>query len=255
MAIVTFTTDFGNNSHNVAALKGAILTKNPGSHFVDISNEINNYDIEQAAYAVENSYGFYPENTVHLILVNLFYSKKLRFLILRKGDVYFVAPDNGVLSLLFEDLDREELYFVRYGNTIGDFYQVISGVVAGLSRDVDLTLQYERAENIIKKISLRPVFSGDSIRATVMFIDRFGNAVTNIKKEFVDEAASGRRFKLYYSPKDYIDKIHVKYSDVPIGEELCLFNSAGYLEIAINMDSAGNVLGLHKNFTIRIVFE
>jgi len=255
MAIVTFTTDFGNDSHNLAALKGAILSKKPEYHFTGISNTINNYDIEHAAYVLANSFNFFPQDTIHLILVNLFYAKKLRFLILRKNGYYFIAPDNGVLSLLFKDLDAEELYYVPYGNTTGDFYHILSGIISGIEPGTPLEEKFEPAVNVVKKISLQPVFSGDSVRATVMFIDKFGNAVTNIKKDFFEQAAGGRKFKLYYSPKNHIDTIHAKYSDVPFGEELCLFNSAGYLEIAVYMDSAEKILGLHKNFTVNIVFE
>ena len=254
MTTVTFTTDFGKDGHNVAALKGAILSGKPDCHFINISNEIYNYDIEHGAYVLENSYSFFPPNTIHLLLVNLFYAKKVRMLLLKKNDNYFIAPDNGVLSLLFEDLEIEEVWYLEYGNTAGDFYDVVASFISGLEEEKPFDELFLKATNITKKISLRPVFSGDSIRATVIFIDRFGNAIINIKKDYFENAAKGRNFRLYYSPKDYLDKIHKKYSDVPFGDELCLFNSAGYLEIAINMDSAGNRLGLHKNFTVRIVF-
>ncbi|HEB61626.1 MAG TPA: hypothetical protein ENI82_00605, partial [Bacteroidetes bacterium] len=217
--------------------------------------EITNFDIVEGTFILENSYSFFPKSTVHIIAINSYYAPRVRILLLKKNDYYFIAPDNGILSLLFDDTDNDEIRYLEYGINAGDLYHVIAKIVGEIDTEKPLEEIGSKAENINKKISIKPVISGNTIRATVIFIDKFGNAILNVTKDNFLQLGNGRNFELQYSPKNYINIISNKYSDVPFGDELCLFNSAGYLEIAVNMQSAGEILGLEKGSIVQITFE
>lgn len=254
MAIVTLTTDFGKNNFNIASLKGTLLSSYKDSHLIDISNEINNFDIIEGSFVLNNSYKFFPKDTIHILAVNSFYASRVRLMLLKKDGYYFIAPDNGILSLMFGEIDVADMRYIEYGLKNGDFNEAIGKMVFEINDDKNFEEIGEKVTSINKRIPLNPVVSEKTIRATVIFIDKFGNAILNISKDLFDQVVGTDEFKLYYSPKDFIQKISTKYSDVPFGDELLFFNSAGYLELAVNMGSANNDLGIEKNNTIQIVF-
>lgn len=255
MTFITLTTDLGKNNYNIASLKGAILSLAPESQLIDISNEINNFDIVEGTFMLANSYKFFPKGTIHVIAINSFYAQKVRILLLQKEEYYFIAPDNGILSLLFENIENDNIRYYEYGNANGDLYTVIAKMIAEISIGKKSPEIGIKADNITKKIYLKPVVSGNSIRATVIFIDKFGNAILNVTKDLFEQNSKDKNFKLIYSPKNSINNIYNKYSDIPYGDELCLFNSAGYLEIAVNMGNASEILGLEKGSVVQIIFE
>ncbi len=255
MNTVTLTTDLGKNNYNIASLKGAILTSSPDCNLIDISNEISNYDIVEGSFMLKNSYNFFPKNTIHIIAINNFYAPRVRIMLLKRNDYYFIAPDNGILSLLFDDLNGDLIRYWEYGLESGDLFKVIAKIIEIISTGKPIEESGSIAKNINKKISIKPVISGNTIRATVLFIDKFGNAILNITKEMFYQLKKDRNFELKYSPKNFITKISNKYSDVPYGDELCLFNTAGYLEIAVNLQSAAEVLGLEKGSIVQLTFE
>lgn len=255
MSTVTLTTDFGKNNYNIASLKGAILSAAYNSTIIEISNEIKNFDIIEGTFMVSNSYRFFPKNSIHIIAINCYYAPRVRLLLLKKDDYYFIAPDNGILSILFEDVQFESVRYLEYGKKKGDLYLNIANLIGDLKNEKSIEEIGLEVKEINRKISLKPVISGDTIRATVIFIDKFGNAILNLKKEIFDQISNGRNFELFYSPKSSISKINDKYSDVPYGDELILFNSAGHLELAINMGDASQTLALEKNSTIQVIFK
>lgn len=254
MTTVTLTTDFGKNSYNIASLKGAILSVSPESNLVDISNEISNFDIVEGAFILENSFKFFPKKTIHIIAINSFYANRVRLLILEHDGHFFIAPDNGVLSLLFDDIDVDTLRYLEYGLVPGDLYKNIAKLVFEINENKDLSEISNKPTNYNKRISIKPIITGNTIRATIIYIDKFGNCILNIKKDKFEQIGGRKNFELRYSPKNVIKNISKKYSDVSFGDELCLFNSAGYLEIAVNTGSANEILGLEKGSVVQITF-
>ena len=255
MNIITLTTDFGSSNYSVASLKGSILSCAEESHIVDITHDIGNFDIVEAAFVLENTYKSFPENTINIVSVNCYYAPKMRFLILKQKGYYFISPDNGILSLISHDFSDDELIYVEYGNTSKGMFEIIGEVAGKIISGAEFSEIGIPVDNISKKISFQPVISNNTIRATVLFIDKFGNAVVNVKKELFETSRKGRPFSLYYSPKDTLTRIDKKYSDVSYGDEVCFFNSAGYLEIAVYMGNASEIIGLTKDSPIQIVFE
>lgn len=254
MDIITLTTDFGSGNYYSAVLKGSILTQCPHCHIVDITHDISNFDITEAAFVVDNTFRSFPANTINVLSVNSFYSQSPRILLLYRDGYYFIAPDNGILSLIFEDLEAEEVVFINYEGTIADFASVIASKIASVIGGSSFAEIGRAAESVSKRISLKPVISGNSISASVLFNDKFGNAIINVKKELFERAAKGRGFRIYFSPKNFIDKIHIQYSDVSFGDEVCIFNSAGYMEIAVYMGNASEMLELTRDSAVQIVF-
>lgn len=253
MRIVTLTTDFGSGNSNIASLKGAIFSGNTECQIVDITHEINNFELAEGAFVLENTYKFFPENTINILAVNCFYSDKLRLLVLKKDGYYFIAPDNGILSLIFSEID--ELFSFDYYPSLKDFSKIISQIISQILSGIDLSTTAYKVKNFVRRISLKPVISADTIGATVLFSDKFGNLILNLKKGTFLKIQKNRRFKIYYSPRNYFDAISKNYTDVGIGDELCFFNSSGNLEIAVYMGNASELLGLTKDSPVQVIFE
>jgi S-adenosylmethionine hydrolase len=255
--IITLTTDFGNRDFYAGALKGALLNQCPNVTLADISHEIEPYNIVHAAFVARNTWSEFPEGTIHLIAVNCVYSSVFRFILARHAGHYFLAPDNGILTLLFEEpLQPHDLRLLAPLSTEhfpvkNIFAAAVSKIIAGHPFE---TIG-DFAPPLLQRIGIRPVIMPNRIRGTVIHIDNFGNIIVNIRQETLDQVAGGRPFALYFKRHDPITRLSTNYCDVPVGEQLCLFNSAGYLEIAINMDRADVLLGLKLEDIIEIVFE
>lgn len=255
MNLITLISDFGSSNYLVASLKGKLLSQSHDLYITDITHEISNFDIADAAYVIENVSASFPEGTIHIVLVNCFYSPKMRLLIARKNGHFFIAPDNGVLSLVTEDSDNHDFVSCEYGDLASDIFDIISSIIYKIVNGYDLEEIGKPVPALSRKISFRPVISNDTISAGVLHIDKFGNIIVNVKKDLFENIAKGRKFSLFYSPKDKIDKLHLKYSDVGFGDEMCFFNSAGYLEIAVYMGNASEILGIGKESPLQIIFE
>ena len=255
MPIVTFTSDFGLKDYFVAIIKGAMLCENESLNIIDISHNVKNYDIVQAAYIIKNAYHAFPKGTIHVISVNDFNSKRKCFLAARKNGHYFICPDNGILSLIFEQ-PLKDVYELEYWKSSsfplkGVYARAVAHIAAGKPfNEIGLP-----AENVVRKISIQPVISKDQIRGSVIHIDNFENVVLNISKDTFERNWGNRPFNLYFKRHNPITKLSRAYNDVPVGETLCLFNSANCLEIAINMGKAGSMLGLNLEDGVQIDFE
>lgn len=255
MQVVTLTTDFGNQDYYVAELKGALLSIAGQVELVDVSHSISSYDIVQASFYVQNIYNKFPLGTIHIVAVHHYYSRKNRILVFKRDGHFFVAPDNGVASLLFEDLKIGEIFTIDESelqfDTIVDIY---AHVVGYIKHNLPVEEIGPRVDSINKKLQLEPVITDNQIRATIMHVDHYDNVIVNLKKEEFEQIRNGRKFELYYKQNEPIDHISRMYSDVVVGEVLCMFNSDGYLEIAINMGKASSMLNLFRNETIQINF-
>jgi len=256
MNIVTLTTDFGTQDFYVGALKGALLHACRDVMLVDISHHITPYDIVQGAYVAKHAWHEFPEGTIHLIGVNCVYDTGYRFVAARRQGHYFLAPDNGLLSLLFEDLqpiDLRQLVMPATGHFL--VKNIFAEAVAHLAAGQPFEELGEYPAPLLQRISIQPVIMPSRIRGTVVHVDNFDNVVVNIRREVFEKAANDRPFSLFFRRNDPITKLSTNYCDVPIGEPLCLFNSTGYLEIAINLGRAATLLGLKVEDVVEVVFE
>ena len=256
MQFTTLTTDFGTQDYYVGALKGALLRRSPALHLVDISHDITPFDIVRGAFVLANVWQEFPEGTIHLIGVNCVYQPDYRFVAARHSGHYFIAPDNGVLSLLFPQLDQTSLRNLP-ANPSEHFAvkNLFAEAVAYLTEGNPFETMGEHAAPLLERISIQPVITPVQIRGTVIHIDNFENVVVNIRREVFENAANGRSFSLYFKRNDPITQLSGNYCDVAMGEQLCLFNAAGFLEIAVNMGRAATLLGLKVEDVIEVVFD
>lgn len=255
MPIVTLTSDFGLNDYYVALIKGAMLCENPNLNIVDITHNINNYDIVQAAFILKNSYESFPKGTIHILSVNSFHDKKRKFLAIRHNEHYFIGPDNGVFSLLFDETP-EDIYKLDFINK-GTFplKTVFAKAVGHISREMPFNEVGIPVAEIVERITFQPVIGPSQIRGAVIHIDRYENVVVNISRKLFEQVWEKRDYEISFRRNDPINKIFNNYYDVPIGETLCRFNSADFLEISINMGKASSMLGLKIEDTVQIDFR
>ena len=258
MPLISITSDFGSDSHYVAALKAHILQLLPSATILDISHNITSHNILQAAFVVRNSYKNFPDGSVHLIAVDSNIDKYKKYLVLEHANQYFITSDNGIADLLF-DIDPSPVW--QFDDNLiapGDLFpekNIWAKVAASLITKQKIETLLKACDGHRKMKSLKAVVSDDKIIASVIFVDSYQNAFLNVSKSEFESEQKGRDFKLYYDSRHPIKEISKAYSDVPEGEELILFNENDYLEVAINKGRAASLLGLKLGNQVIIEFE
>lgn len=255
MQIVTFTSDFGNQDYYVAIIKAAILSRQSQVHFVDITHNIKNYDIVQAAFIFRNAWQSFPEGTIHLLSINDFDNAHQGFIIIKHAAHYFLGPDNGLFWLAFGTMPDEVYELPKIEDSNFPLKEIYANAVAYIIAQNPLNKIGNKLQSIVQRIALQPVTSKSHIRGSVVHIDNFENVIVNISRELFDKIGKNRSFSLYFKRHDPITRLSKNYYDVPIGEILCLFNSADCIEIAINMGKAASLLGLNVEDVVQIDFQ
>ena len=251
MAIITLTSDIGEQDYLVGAAKGQLIQINPGSTLVDISHKLPPFNYPQAAYICRNAIRNFPLHTFHIILVNLFEKKPEQLLLAFHNEQYLLCGDNGLLTMILEGrpemviglpLDKTALRNTLYCT------RVMGRAVQELSKGAGLHDIGAPDPPFLEKNPLRPLFGDNWIEGQIIFIDNFENVIVNITREEFEEQRKGRSFRIVFKRDEVIDKISESYADAPEGEKLALFNSAGYLEIGIQKGNAAGLFGL-QDFT------
>jgi S-adenosylmethionine hydrolase len=259
MHIITLTSDWNESDYYVASIKGKLLSSCPEATIIDISHSIKPFNTAQAAFVVRNSYPNFPDGTIHLIAVNTEPEEGGQLLAARMNKQYFLCADNGMLGLLGGE-EPELVVRLNHASegkplsfiTLDLFAEVACALIKGTSVTAfgETTKQYNR------QTPLRPTLEDHTITGSVIYIDSFSNAITNISKELFDRTGKGRAFQIYVQSKHYVLKhINQRYNESPPGELLAIFNSAGLLEIAIRNGNAAGLLNLNTNSSIRVEFK
>ena len=275
MAIITLTTDFGLKDHFASAVKGAIYSELPNVGIVDISHSISPFNVPEAAYVIRNAYSSFPKGTIHLIGVDSELNVENKHIALKLDDHYFICANNGIMSMVCSEIAPEKIVEINIHDKIETKFPVLDvfvKVACHIARGGTLEV-IGKIINDIKPIrDLVPFVNADQsqIIGSVIYIDNYGNVVTNIKRKFFEDLRKGRRFEI--SARNYkFDTIHKNYSDIvnfsipqekrhDEGRRLVVFNSTEYLEIAVYKSNSGTVgsantlLGLGLRDTITINF-
>lgn len=247
MPILTLSSDIGQHDFLTGAVKGQLLQAGDIFSLVDISHQISPFNYPQAAYVCRNAIKNFPAGTCHLILVNLFDEKPEHMLLAEHNGQYIGCGDNGLLTMILEEipqkvvalaLDKNQRKNTLYCTNV--FAKAFNDIVAGKSLDQigDSTV------SIQVKNPLRPMLGANWMEGQIIFIDNFENVIVNITREDFEEQRKGRSFKIVFKRDEVIEKICDTYADAQEGEKLALFNSADYLEIAINKGNAAGLFGL-----------
>lgn len=282
MSIITLTTDFGLKDHFAGSLKGKLLSESGGATLIDISHDIDPFNVAEAAYVIGSAYSSFPKGTVHLVAVDYERNKETRHVALEWDGHFFVCADNGLPGILAQRLVPAKIVEINIHDRLpvdATDLDVFVTVAAHLSKGGLLNVVGKETKTLKTVNELKAVVAddGNSIRGSVIYIDRFGNVVTNITKQLFTETAKGRPYGIVLSERlrhlkgNNIRTIWTRYSDIaasgkyPLknyeGEKLALFNEAGHLEIAIfrsnttSVGSASSLLGLGYRDTLIIEFN
>lgn len=274
MSIITITTDYGLKDHFVGAIKGKILSDAKNAIIVDISHDISPFNSTEASYIISSCYNNFPKGTVHLIGVDAEQNRETQHIAMLWNDHYFICADNGILSMLIQNSKPQELVQINFPssitNNVSDIDILIKAAthlsLGGNIIDLGTTIY------AIKEVTeLTATVSEDLniIKGYVVYIDNFGNVVTNISQTLYEQVAKGRNCEIRFKT-NRLTTLVKKYSDIatsdkyPIknyeGLQLALFNQAGFLEIAIfrsnpkTVGSAKSLLGLDYRDVITVAF-
>lgn len=259
--IITLTTDFGTNDHFVGAMKGVILEIVPEAAIVDISHAVQAHDVLDGALTISQAYSYFPTGTVHVVVVDPGVGTKRRPILASSDGYHFVAPDNGVLSMVYA---REERIHVRHISSEHYFRQPVSNTFHGrdvfapvgayLAKQVDSHKFGEEIQDFVKFAAPKPKAAGENrIRAVVLKVDRFGNLITNVTPTDVPALFSGKgKFTITVGSKE-ITEIHSTYAAGSPGEVFGILGSMGYLEISANRAAAAQLTGAGKGSEVAIV--
>ena len=275
MSIITLTTDFGTKDHFVGSVKGTIYGELPGARIVDISHHISPFNITETAYILKNAYKSFPEGSIHIIGVDSELNEENKHIALKLDNHYFICANNGVISLLANEIRPEKIVEINIHDKIQTSFPVLdvfSKVACHIARGGTLEVIGKTITEIKPIKNVVPYINEDKsqIIGSVIYIDNYGNVVTNIKKSFFETIQKGRNFEI--SARSYKFKtIYKKYSEfvnfeIPEdkrhdeGRALVVFNSGNFLEIAVyksnstTVGSASTLMGLNLMDTVSINF-
>ncbi len=259
MAIITLTTDLGIKDYYVSAIKGSILKILPQATIVDITHQIAPFDILQASFILKNAYKEFPEGTIHLIGINSEVNNKVKHFAIEMNQHFFVGADNGIFSLMFDSSPTKTILLGNSLPTDSPSFpakDILVRTACYIAEKGEIDTLGKAGPLLVERKLLQPIINEKSIRGNVIFVDGYENVITNITRELFDGVSKNRKFNVFFRNSDYdVNKVSLRYNDVPEGEMLIMYGSTGYLEIAINKGRASGLLGLKPGDTIRIEFE
>ena len=263
--IITLTTDFGISDHFVGTMKGVILETTPEARIVDISHAVQPFDILDGSLTISQAYSYFPAGTVHMVIVDPGVGT-VRRPILMTGDRHqFVAPDNGVLSMIYDREERisvrhitAEHYFLRSLSNTFHARDIFAPVAAYLAKGVDPSRFGEEVTDYVRFAAPRPKPVDErTLRGIVLKVDRFGNLITNITPQDAPQLfeRTPLAFKIAVGAKGQVTRLCSSYAEGAPGEVFGILGSMGFLEIATSRGSAYQLLGAGKGSEVNVVME
>ncbi|SHH63876.1 SAM hydrolase/SAM-dependent halogenase family protein [Winogradskyella jejuensis] len=276
MPIITLTTDFGEKDHFAGAVKGAIYSELSDVRIVDVSHSISPFNIMEAAYTIQNAYSSFPEGTIHIIGIDSELSPENKHIAVKLDDHYFICANNGIMSMICQDIAPEKIVEINIHDKIQTSFPVLDvfvKVACHIARGGTLEV-IGKVINNIKPIKYLVPFVNDEktqIIGTVIYIDNYGNVITNIKRKFFENIQKTRNYEI--AARNYkFKKVYDRYGDIinfeipeekrnDEGKALVVFNASNYLEIAVyksncsTVGSASTLMGLKEMDTVTVTFD
>lgn len=258
--IVTLTTDYGTNDQLVGILKGVLLKINPDLTIVDITHHVNPYDLLDGALTIGTAYSYFPAKTIHVVVVDPGVGTERRPLLVSAQNQYFVAPDNGVLSLIYER--EQDNLVVRHANAEHYFLQPVSKtfhgrdifapVAAWLSKGWQTAAMGVEVADYQRFVLPRAKEVDGGLQGVVLRIDSFGNVMTNFRAEDLSQSTQdGGALKLKMGTHT-VTRLVDTFASGGTDEAVALVGSSGYLEIAINKANAAKKLGIGRGAAVTL---
>ncbi len=256
MSVITLTSDYGLVDYRVSVIKGSILSRFSEAKIVDISHEIEAYDLRQTAYIVRNAYKFFPEGSVHIISVDSFFRRDVRSVLYKVDGHYFIAADNGILGLIFFDIKPEKIFEITLNNRFDD---EVRSTTVDIFVPAAVHLMNGGLPEVIgrpllkpKEVSFpHPVFNKIEkiIIGEVMYIDNYGNVVSNISRKFFEKSkVNYTKYSVKFRNLS-LNTIFSQYSEIVInlenereyhGKGAAVFNDSQLLELCIYKGNKNN---------------
>jgi S-adenosylmethionine hydrolase len=259
--IISITTDFGEDDHFVGAMKGVLLSINPDATIVDLNHQVNSFDIFDGAYSLSQSYHLFPPGTIHLVVVDPGVGSERRPIIVQSKDYRFVAPDNGVLSMIYE---REERVEVRHVTAEHFFRKPVSStfhgrdifapVAAWLSRGMEAEKFGAVVTDYARFTSVRPKWeNGTLLKGVAIKVDKFGNVITNIGPGDVPQifGQDPPAFRIRINGHE-ITQIRGSFEAGESSEVFAVVGSSGFIEICTNRGSAAKTLNVNRGEKVEL---
>ncbi|QSS96548.1 S-adenosyl-l-methionine hydroxide adenosyltransferase family protein [Psychroflexus sp. ALD_RP9] len=276
MPLVTLTTDFGLKDHSVAAVKGALYSELQDVKIIDITHLISPFHIIEAAYVIKNAYHNFPKGSIHIVGVDSELTPENKHIVMALDGHFFIAANNGILSLIASEINPDEIVEINIHDRVDTNFTVLDifiKVAAHIARGGNLSVIGKKLNEIKQIKHIEPSINNENNQMIghVIYIDNFGNVVTNIKRQSFQQIAKGRSFtitarsqrfkKIYDSYSEAINFSLPKDQREEDGKKLALFNSSSYLELAIyksnpsTVGGASSLFGLKALDTITINFD
>ena len=262
--MITLLTDFGTEDAYVGIMKGVILSINPSAVVIDVCHYIDPQDLIEAAYLIKSSYRYFPKGTVHIIVVDPGVGEHRSIVAVDLMNHIFLAPDNGVLTLLMDEGKINTIVRVEntryFLNSISHTFHgrdIFAPVGSHISKGVHIDKLGPRLDlqDLIRLNILKPYISDkNELIGTIISIDRFGNCISDINENCLKiflKNDSEKKLEIKVG-KTVIKSLSRSYSDVKPGYPLAIIGSFGYIEIALNCDNAGHHLNIEKGDTITL---
>ena len=247
--VLTLTTDFGTRDHYVGAMKGAVMSVAPQVRVFDISHEIPSFDVAEGAFAIAQSFPHYPDGTAHVVVVDPGVGSARRPVAVAAGGHWFVAPDNGVLSLVLEAAGRFEAREVDLRHGLPRMSTTFHGrdLFAPVGARLAIGLPFDEiGPEATALVRMDPAAASDGC-GRVLHVDRFGNLVTSFRASDLPEGAS-----LALGDRTVSARARA-YASMPDGRLFLIVGSSGYVEVSMNRGSAADALGVRAGAAVTLV--
>lgn len=276
MPIITLTTDFGEKDHFAGAVKGAIYKELEDVRIVDISHSVSPFHISEAAYIIQNAYNSFAKGTIHLIGIDSELNPENKHIAVYLDGHYFICANNGIISMLTNEIRAEKIVEINIHDHISSNFPVLDvfvKVACHIARGGTLDVIGKTITEIKEITGINPVINTDEtqIIGNVIYIDNYGNVITNITTTLFEKIGKGRKFKIT-ARRAIFEQIYKNYSDAinfdlppekreEDGKKIALWNSSRYLELAIyksnpgSVGSASSLFGMGFRDTVTVNFE
>ncbi len=254
MSVITLTTEWQGYDYFNGVLKGKLISLCKGATIIDNANGIPSFNLQHAAFVIRNTFRHYPEGTIHIICVQSEFSEKQPHLLIEAQGHYFIGSDSGIFHLLLNGEPERiiRLDSVKKGNFV-DETDIFSKAASIVFNGEDIVKAGTEIKEIKEKIPFRATIEEDSISGSIIFIDSYGNAISNITRDLFSRVFSNKKFNIAIrSNNNIINKISHSYGSESMSELIALFNSLDLLEIGINGANASELLSLQVGDVIRV---
>ncbi|WP_121668041.1 SAM hydrolase/SAM-dependent halogenase family protein [Mesonia aquimarina] len=275
MPIITLTTDFGQKDPSTGAVKGAILSELDAVTIVDISHQVSPFHTTEAAYIIQNAYNSFPKGTIHIIGVDSEITPENKHIALALDGHFFICANNGIMSMIASEIKPEKIVEINIHDAVETNFPVLDifvKVACHIARGGTLEVIGKTIPQIKQLKEFEPFINQDQNQLVghIMYIDNYGNVVTNVSKKLFENIGKGRDFTITARSVSF-SKIHDSYSDAinfdapkekreEDGKKLAIFNASNYIELAIyksnprTVGSAASLFGLKLMDSITIKF-